>query len=228
MNDRRPTFTQETRLWEQGYRYVAGLDEAGRGALAGPVVAAAVVPPPNAPYEGVWAEVRDSKLLTPEERGRLALEIQQAALTWGVGMASAQEIDEVGIAWATRLAMQRAVEQLNPAPDFLLIDWVRLNNVNLPQTSFVKADQLIVSVAAASILAKVTRDLQLVQLGDRYPGYGFERHKGYGTADHLAALEARGPCPEHRHSFAPISRRPGLFDDLAAPSVDTAEDEYHE
>jgi ribonuclease HII len=186
------------------------------------------VAPPYAAYEGVWAEVRDSKLLKPEERSRLALEIQQAALTWGVGMVSAQEIDEVGIGWATRLAMQRAIEQLDPAPDFLLIDWVRLHNVNLPQTSLVKADQLIVSVAAASILAKVARDSRLMQLGEQYPDYGFERHKGYGTADHLAALETRGPCPEHRHSFAPISRHPGLFDDLVAPSAGSDEDEPHE
>jgi len=207
-----PTFEQEQRLWQTGYRYVAGVDEAGRGALAGPVVAAAAIAPPLSIYAGVWSQVRDSKLLKPASRAELASSIREAALSWGVGSATAAEIDAIGIAPATRLAMQRAIEALAPAPDYLLIDWVKLPRVNIAQRSQAKADMHIVSVAAASILAKVHRDRLLEEFDAQFPGYSFASNKGYGAPAHLSALSAQGPCPVHRYSFAPIARRPSLFE----------------
>lgn len=194
----------EKLLWAAGYTAVAGLDEAGRGALAGPVVAGAVILPKGAEPAGVWAEVRDSKTLSPARREELAEAIRSEAAAWAVGEATPAEIDAIGIAPATRLAMQRAIDALSPRPDYLLLDWVRLATVNIPQESFTKGDARIVSIAAASILAKVHRDGLLTALDSRYPLYGFAGHKGYGAAAHLAAIERHGPCPEHRISFAPM------------------------
>ena len=216
-NPTAPTLDEEARLWALGYRRVAGIDEAGRGALAGPVVAAAVVVPPDAPLAGVWAEVRDSKLLRPARRAALVEPIQQAALAWGVGIVAACVIDEIGIAAATRQAMLHALAALSVPPDFvppdfLLIDWVKLPQVNLPQLCVPKADRRMASVAAASILAKVTRDALMEHLGMEYPAYGFGAHKGYGTARHGTAIAAHGPCREHRHSFAPIAQRATLWE----------------
>ena len=202
-----PTFARESQLWQAGFVRVAGVDEAGRGALAGPVVAAAVIVPAHAPLTGIWASVYDSKLLTPQSRSALEGEIQQAALAWGIGSSSAASIDQIGIAAATRQAMQAAIAALHPLPDHLLIDWVRLPQIDLPQASYSKADRDIVAVAAASILAKVYRDRLLTQLHEVYPHYGFAQHKGYGAPAHLAALVAHGPCPEHRHSFAPLAQK---------------------
>ena len=210
-----PTFEHENRLWANGCRCVAGLDEAGRGALAGPVVAAAVVIDPDSASLPLWGELRDSKLLSPRQRAALAPQIQAAAHCWAVGAASAQEIDRVGIAAATRQAMQAAVAGLSLPPQQLLIDWVRLPQVNIAQFSCAKADQLIVSVAAASILAKVHRDALMTALDQLYPAYGFGAHKGYGAPAHLTALAAHGPCPEHRHSFAPIAGTHNLFTEAA-------------
>jgi ribonuclease HII len=207
-----PTFDEERGLWASGYGRVAGVDEAGRGALAGPVVAAAVIVPADAPFSGVWTEVRDSKLLTPASRAALVEPIQRAALAWGVGVVSANIIDKVGIAPATRMAMMQALAALTISPDFLLIDWVKLPQTSLPQLCVPKADRKMASVAAASILAKVARDQFLVGLDEQYPLYGFGNHKGYGTAHHLSALSAHGPCPQHRHSFAPIATRQNLWD----------------
>lgn len=207
-----PDLAHEIELWQAGYRAVAGVDEAGRGALAGPVVAAAVMVPCHAPLAGVWAQVRDSKQLQPAVRERLAEQIQAAAAGWGVGVVGAAVIDQIGIAAATRRAMAQAIASLAPAPDALLIDWVRLPLVNLPQRCLPKADTRIVSVAAASILAKVTRDRLLVAAHARFPAYGFAAHKGYGTRAHLAALAECGPCVEHRRSFAPVAAAPTLFD----------------
>jgi ribonuclease HII len=207
-----PTLDEEARLWMAGYRRVAGLDEAGRGALAGPVVAAAVVVPPMSTLSGVWAKVRDSKLLTPAARAALVEPIQAAALAWGVGAVEASVIDSIGIAAATRQAMMAALGALREQAQFLLIDWVKLPQSGLPQICVAKADQKMASVAAASILAKVWRDQRLVELHEQYPRYGFAGHKGYGSAQHLAALAANGPCPYHRHSFAPIMLRPTLWD----------------
>lgn len=208
-----PTLAYETRLWQSGFARVAGVDEAGRGALAGPVVAAAVILPPGAAVSGVWGQVGDSKLLTTAQRTALAPQIQACALAWGIGSASAALIDQIGIAAATRQAMQAAIDLLQPSPDYLLIDWVKLPRVNIAQRSLIKADREIVSVAAASILAKVYRDQLMVALQDRYPTYGFCTHKGYGTAAHLAAIEQYGPCAEHRHSFAPMAKRSTLFEE---------------
>ncbi len=207
-----PTFEEETRCWAAGQRAVAGMDEAGRGALAGPVVAAAVIVPPDAPFVGIWRAVRDSKLLSPSQRTALAVEIKVAALAWGIGVTAAAQIDAVGIAPATRQAMSAATAALAITPDYLLIDWVKLPEVAIAQESFIKADQRIASVAAASILAKVHRDSLLVALHDRYPHYGFANHKGYGTQAHLAALARYGACPEHRQSFAPVARHSMCID----------------
>jgi ribonuclease HII len=202
-----PTLDEEARLWAAGYERVAGVDEVGRGALAGPVVAAAVIIPPFTTLSGVWAEVRDSKLLRPTARLALVEPIQQAASAWGIGMVGAPLIDEVGIAAATRQAMMQAIAALCVPPDFLLIDWVKLPESGIPQLCTPKADQKMASVAAASILAKVTRDQLLEGVGGAHPRYGFGEHKGYGTAQHLAALAEHGPCPEHRRSFAPLAQR---------------------
>ncbi len=216
-----PTFEYELRLWAGGCRCVAGLDEAGRGALAGPVVAAAVVIDPHSAGLPLWSEMRDSKLLTPAQRTALAPQIRAAALCWAIGSVAAQEIDRIGIAAATRQAMQAAVAGLSPQPQHLLIDWVRLPLVNIAQFSCAKADQLIVSVAAASILAKVHRDALMVELDRLHPAYGFAGHKGYGAQAHLAALTAHGPCTEHRHSFAPIAAKPGLFVELLSEAEES-------
>ena len=206
-----PTFEHEYRLWGSGCRSVAGLDEAGRGALAGPVVAAAVIIDPATADLPLWGELRDSKLLSPRRRAALAPQIRAAALSWAVGATSAQEIDRIGIAAATRQAMQAAIVNLSPQPQHLLIDWVRLPQVSIAQFSCAKADQLIVSVAAASILAKVHRDALMAALDQVYPVYGFGGHKGYGAPTHMAALATHGPCPEHRYSFAPLAGTHDLF-----------------
>jgi ribonuclease HII len=207
-----PSFDHERRLWEAGCRLVAGIDEAGRGALAGPVVAAAVIIDPTSAGLPLWRKLRDSKLLTPAQRAALAPQIRAAALAWAVAAVPACEIDILGVASATRRAMQAAVAALSPQPQHLLIDWVRLPLLNIPQFSCARADQDMVSVSAASILAKVHRDCLMVELDACYPLYGFARHKGYGAAAHLAALTSCGPCPEHRRSFAPLAQTPDLFD----------------
>ena len=201
-----PDLLHELQLWRDGYRCIAGIDEVGRGALAGPVVAAAVVLPPFCALEGVWAAVRDSKQLAAPRRAQIAAAVMAQALAWGVGVVSAAEIDDVGIAPATRRAMALAVEMAAQAatPDYLLIDWVRLPMLMLPQQSHIKADATIVSVAAASIVAKVYRDALLCACDADFPDYGFAAHKGYGTAAHLAALATHGPCALHRRSFAPL------------------------
>ncbi len=203
-----PTLEQEERFWAQGMRRVAGVDEAGRGALAGPVVAAAVILPHGCALEGIWAAVRDSKSLPAARRAALAERIRAEAAAWAVGVVDCGAIDACGIAQASRQAMVAAVQALAPAPDALLIDWVRLPEIALPQQSLARADATIVSVAAASILAKVHRDGLMVALDAAAPGYGFAAHKGYGTAAHHAAIERLGPCSQHRRSFAPFVQPP--------------------
>ena len=207
-----PSLTLERRLWRSGYARVAGIDEAGRGALAGPVVAAAVIVPAGSRQMGIWSAVRDSKMLPPARRESLTVQIESEAAAWSIGQASAAEIDAAGIAPATRLAMRRAVQALSPPPDYLLIDWVRLAAVNIPQESFPKGDQRVVAIAAASILAKCHRDRLLRLLHDDYPRYGFASHKGYGAEAHRKAIELYGPCAEHRLSFAPLRRDVKLFE----------------
>jgi len=199
-----PNMRQERALIRQGYALVAGLDEAGRGAWAGPVAAAAVILPRGAMRRSALRGVRDSKLLTPHQREALLPKIHEAALAVGVGMAGHDEIDTLGIVPATRLAMKRAIETLTLAPDALLIDALKLPAVPLPQRVLFHADTLCLSVAAASIVAKVTRDHLMIELDARYPGYGFARHKGYGTAIHQQALAELGPSLIHRASFEPM------------------------
>ena len=199
-----PDRRQERSLVRQGYTLVAGVDEAGRGAWAGPVVAAAVILPRLAQRHSALRGVRDSKLLSPAQRQALFEPIRQHALAVGVGAASHSEIDEFGIVPATRLAMTRAVQSLTPAPTALVIDAVRLHELPLPQRVLFHADTLCLSVAAASIIAKVTRDRLMVDLDGQYPGYAFARHKGYGTALHQRALAQLGPSVVHRLTFEPV------------------------
>ena len=183
---------------------MAGLDEAGRGAWAGPVSAGAVILPAEMDILSRLQGVRDSKQMTPIQRAHWAEKIRAAAFSWAVGFASADEIDGLGILPATRLAMQRALEQLTPAPVRLLIDALRLPGVDLPQTVLIRGDAHVLSIAAASVLAKTARDELTPTWDAAYPGYGFARHKGYGTAAHQRALALQGACPLHRASFAPI------------------------
>ncbi|MCC7353879.1 MAG: ribonuclease HII [Anaerolineae bacterium] len=201
-----PTWSAEEDLWARGLRLLAGLDEAGRGAWAGPVVASAVILPRPSPDRLPFLQgLRDSKQLTLRQRERMYAEVCESAIAIGVGQAEAQEIDALGIARATRLAMQRALAQLAPLPDGLLLDYVRLPEVTLPQQSIVHGDALSYSIAAASIIAKVTRDRILRDLDGRLPGYGFARHKGYGTESHSAALQRLGVSDQHRRTFAPVA-----------------------
>lgn len=199
-----PTLEVERRLWAQGHRYVAGLDEAGRGPWAGPVIAAAVVLPPNKPdLETELAGVNDSKRLTPAQREVYFRVIQEIALAVGVGQATPQEIDRLGIVEATKLAMRRAIERLPRRPDYLLIDHLSLP-LPVPQESFVRGDARVLSIAAASIVAKVVRDDMMRAYDVQFPGYGFARHKGYGTPEHQQALRRLGPTPIHRRTWEPV------------------------
>ncbi len=201
----RPDLQFEQALWKKGLRLVAGVDEAGRGALIGPVAAAAVVLPCDQPdlfdrLEGV----RDSKEMKPEERDYWAVEIQSTAVGWAVGYASAAEIDQIGIAPATRLAAGRALGKLALKVEHILIDYISLPELTTPQTSLVKGDARSLTIAAASVLAKTGRDAILVAMDTEFPGYGLAQNKGYATAAHRAAIASLGPCAQHRHSFAPI------------------------
>jgi len=198
-----PDISFESPLWAEGW-CVAGLDEAGRGAWAGPVTAAAVVLPHDPDILKRLDGVRDSKQIKPATRERLAVIICDVALAWGVGSASNTEIDTFGIVAATRLAMFRALEMLIPPPDYLLLDAIFLPESSIPQMALVKGDQRSISIAAASILAKTTRDARMIEISKTYTDYGFECHKGYGTRQHQRALVDHGPCPLHRYSFSPI------------------------
>jgi ribonuclease HII len=199
-----PTFVAERFLAEQGFQAIAGIDEVGRGCLAGPVVACAIILPVDDTIEADLDGVRDSKDLTAVQRERLASVIRRRARAWGIGLADAAVIDQHNILHATRIAMQVAIQQCQIPPDVLLLDAIRLPAIQLPQHPFIKGDRRSLSIAAASILAKVTRDALMETLDVDYPAYGFAHHKGYGTATHLAALRAHGPCPLHRRSFAPV------------------------
>lgn len=189
-----------------GTSMIAGIDEAGRGAIAGPVYAAAVILPLSEPNRlKLLKHVDDSKRKSPKQREELFELIVQNALAHGIGSASPETIDREGIISANAMAMTDAVANLNPPAQYLLLDGrMRLKNLVLPQESIIKGDQLSLSIAAASILAKVSRDRYMVSLSDRYPDYGLERNKGYCTPDHVATLDEIGPSPIHRHSFAPI------------------------
>ena len=191
----------EINLWEieseLPFELICGVDEAGGGPLAGPVCAAAVILPKGLVIPGL----NDSKKLSDKRRRELFPIIQQEAVSFGIAFASQEEIDEINILQATFLAMRRAMEQLNPQPEFALIDGNRETDFGVPCKTVIKGDSLSANIAAASVLAKVTRDNWMMEAAEKYPGYGFEIHKGYGTKAHYAALEKLGPCPIHRRSF---------------------------
>lgn len=193
----RPTWRYEREAWRAGYAFVAGVDEAGRGCLAGPVVAAAVVLDPSRRLAGV----DDSKRLTARQREDLYARILVRARAWGIGVVEASDIDRTDILAATRQAMGEAIRALAARPDFLLTDAVALAGCGAPYRALIGGDRRSVTIAAASILAKVTRDRRMIESESQYPGYGFARHKGYATRDHLAAIRRQGPCPIHRTTF---------------------------
>lgn len=199
----KPSFAEEKKLEAQGYRLIAGVDEAGRGALAGPVVAAAVILP--CPIDTPWRDqIRDCKQLTPARREILFNNIHEITTAIGTGITPAEIIDTEGIVKATRIAMKLAIDHLSPSPETLLIDYMSLPEVNLPQKGLVNGDSLCFSIACASIIAKVTRDHLMIEFDRAYPGYGLANHKGYGTKEHLACLCRLGPSPIHRCSFSPV------------------------
>lgn len=199
-----PDLSFEIPLWKEGFLHIAGIDEAGRGALAGPVAGGAIVFPPDPAIDRLLQGVRDSKQMTPAQRNFWVDRLKEIALAWGIGFASHHEIDELGIVPATRLAVRRAIAQLSIKPDHLLVDYLDLPGISIPFTPLIKGDARSLSIAAASILAKTGRDALLVEMDARYPGYGFADHKGYGTPAHLSVLKNLGPCPVHRLSFAPL------------------------
>ncbi len=199
-----PTFEFERELLSQGYRAIVGVDEAGCGALAGPVVAAAVI----FPLDSHLGRVKDSKLLTPESREELYPLILERAVAWAVGLASVREITELNIRRASLLAMQRAVSAIDQA-DFALVDAWTIPGITIPQKAVIHGDRLVKSIAAASIIAKVTRDRIMRELAEAFPLYGFDEHKGYATEEHREALSLHGPCPHHRLSYRTF--HPTLF-----------------
>lgn len=198
-----PDLTYETNLWSC-YQYIAGLDEAGRGALAGPVAVGAVILPrdDSALLLQALAGVRDSKQMTPLERETLAPRIQETVLAWSVAFASSEEIDALGIVHATRLAAMRALHGLSLSPEYLLTDFrLELPQLDISQTALVKGDALCLSIAAASVLAKTARDQLMRELDLQYQGYGLGKHKGYGTQSHRSAMNRMGMSPIHRKTF---------------------------
>ena len=188
---------------EQGMILIAGVDEAGRGPLAGPVIVGAVILDPNKPISGL----ADSKILTEKKREALFVQIQAQALAWSIGRAEVEEIDRINILQATFLAMQRAVANLSVIRELVLVDGNQLPKLTVPAKAIIKGDETEPVISAASILAKVTRDREMKILDAQFPQYGFAKHKGYGTAEHLAALEKYGPCKLHRRSFAPVTEK---------------------
>ena len=196
----------EVELWEAGHLHVAGVDEAGMAPLAGPVVAAAVILPKSYRLRGI----DDSKMLDPETRGKMAVELKRDAVAWAVGVAEVEEIDRVNIYHAGLLALRRALLALTTTPSFVLVDARRIPECPVPQRGIVHGDALSLTIAAASIIAKTTRDAHMAELDALYPGYGFAAHKGYPTPQHETALRSLGACPIHRRSFAPVRQALGL------------------
>ncbi len=200
-----PDLSLEAEFRLQGYHLIAGVDEAGRGPLAGPVAAAAVILPPDLTGDEPWlAAIDDSKRLSERRRTEAAKLVRENALACAVELIDSEGIDRIGIGNAVIQAMLTAVERLKPAPDALLMDWVPIKESPLPHQTVVKGDGRSLSIAAASILAKVARDDLMVRAEGCYPGYGFARHKGYATRAHLRCLSELGPCPMHRRSFSPL------------------------
>lgn len=207
-----PDLQFEQVLWGAGIVRIAGVDEAGRGALAGPVAAGVVVLPQSDDLLTVLEGVRDSKQMSAKQRQAVVASIEAAALASQVGYASPKEVDELGILPATRLAALRALEQLPEPAEHLLVDHIALHAHGIPETPLTKGDRRSLSIAAASILAKVGRDEIMLEMDAQYPEYGFASHKGYGTARHLAAIESLGPCPIHRMTFSPVRQDPEQMD----------------
>lgn len=204
----------ERQQWDRGVGRVAGVDEAGRGPLAGPVVAAAVMMSQvyaESAFESIFSCLTDSKKLTEKARENFFSVLTEAPeVEIGVGLASVEEIDEVNILRATHLAMSRAVQALQPAPEYVLVDGLPVKGLLCPHTSIIKGDGCSMLIAAASVIAKVTRDHMMQEIDKEYPGYGFAKHKGYGTKIHMEALKALGPTPMHRKSFAPVREAMGI------------------
>jgi ribonuclease HII len=187
----------ENKLQKDNYKFIAGMDEVGRGPLAGPVYTAAVIMDLNNDVIGI----RDSKKLSKEQREYLSEEIKQKCICYSIGIASEEEIDNINILNATKLAMKRAIAGLSIKPEYILIDALKLEDVDIPQISIIKGDDLSISIGAASIIAKVARDKFMDEVSLKYPGYYFEKNKGYGTGEHIEAIRKYGPCPIHRKSF---------------------------
>ncbi|MEZ7818595.1 MAG: ribonuclease HII [Candidatus Azotimanducaceae bacterium] len=191
-----------SKIYDHRHGIIAGVDEVGLGPLAGPVVACAVILDPDVHIEGL----RDSKATTEKSRHELAILIRQHALSWCIGRASVAEVDELNVLQASHLAMRRAVFGLSIVPDKVLVDGNKIPELPMTAEAIVKGDRIVGQISAASILAKVARDAELVELAVTYPGYGFAQHKGYPTKKHMIALSELGPCAEHRRSFAPVRR----------------------
>jgi len=198
----------EKMAYRDGHRLIAGIDEVGRGPIAGPVVAAAVI----LPSSFLLAGVNDSKQVSQKKRVQLADRIKSEAIAWSVAIIAADVIDQVNILQATKQAMHRASSGLQPGPDYILVDALRIPEIEVPQFPIIKGDCLSISIACASIIAKVERDRLMEVYDDLYPGYGFAAHKGYGTREHLSTLMKKGPSPIHRFSFEPIKSRFGPQD----------------
>ena len=198
-----PSYREENYLINQGYSIIAGLDEVGRGTLAGPVVAGLVILQPR-PTQSWLNEIRDSKLMTPRQRSIAAAHLNSESLASKTGVATSTEIDNLGIVRATQLAMERALDSCDVPPQFILVDALPLPQIDIPHKAIIRGDLHCLSIASASIIAKVARDEMMVNIAQSYPGYGFEKHKGYGTKKHMDALNKLGPCSIHRHSFSPI------------------------
>jgi ribonuclease HII len=209
-----PRFTEEKICIDQGYRLVAGVDEVGRGCLAGPVVAAAVIMPLERCFSW-FRRVRDSKLLTPGQREHLSPYIHDVAISIGTGVVYPDLIDDQGMTGSVHLAMKIAVGKLSPQPDFVLIDYLTVPDLLLSQKGIIDGDSLCFSIACASIVAKVYRDHMMIRLDRSFPGYGFAKNKGYGTEDHIARLRKLGPSSLHRRSFRPVTNWAQLsFNDI--------------
>jgi len=195
-----PHTRYENSLRKKGYQLIAGLDEAGKGAWAGPLVAGSVILAPEVKLTGL----KESKLLSPSQRKQLYLEITKTAVCWSVGVVSEKIIDRIGITAANHLAMEKAVKNLTVQPDYLLIDYVKLRGVKIPYQALINGDEMIASIAAASVIAKVTRDCIMVAAHEEYPKFDFHIHKGYGTNRHHELIIRHGICDLHRRSFSPI------------------------
>ncbi len=197
------TFSEEKSVAAQGYQRIAGIDEVGRGCIAGPLLTAAVIMPIGKKLRW-YSKVNDSKLLSAKQRENLFDYISDIAMGIGIGIVSSEIIDAEGMTRATHLAMTQSVNNILPLPDYLLIDYFNIPNLSIPQKGIKDGDSLCFSIACASIVAKVTRDRMMVDFDKTYPGYGLAGHKGYGTKDHLACLRRLGPSPIHRRSFQPV------------------------